>query len=82
MNQFNIPEAVMRYRTLETYGGESMIREVRMQYADMANGGDGGMYFNGGYEDKSCRQHNYPDTPDSFFQEVCDLLGWQWQAPQ
>jgi len=83
MNQFNIPETVMRYRTLEMHGGESTIREVRMQYADMANGGDGGMLWLGDDESEVvCRQHNYPDKSDSFFQEVCDLLGWQWLAPQ
>ena len=52
-----------------------MIREVKYQYADMSRGGDGGEL---GFPDRTvtCRSHNYKDYPDSFFQEVCDLMGW------
>ena len=57
----------------------SILREVRIQYADMAEGGDGGTL---GYTPSefnhvpSCREYNYPDKPDSFFQEVRAALGW------
>jgi len=78
----NIPEIIMNYRRMEmTSPGSSMLREVRLQYADMANGGDGGSlgfspdgWTKGKYP--TCREYNYPDHPDSFFQEVCDLMGW------
>jgi hypothetical protein len=56
----------------------SMLREVKWQYADMACGGDGGEL---GFEDgdnSTCRRYNYPGQPDSFFQEVCALMGWSW----
>ena len=79
MRRISVPETVMRYREMEEHvTGGSMLREVRMQYADMANGGDGGEL---GFEDVAggtCRQYNYPGQPDSFFQEVCDLLQWEW----
>ena len=57
----------------------SILREVRIQYADMAEGGDGGSL---GYtppglnHEPTCREYNYPDKPDSFFQEVRAALGW------
>jgi len=55
-----------------------MIREVRWQYADMANGGDGGGLELEDAIGSNCREYNYSGAPDSFFQEVCDLLGWKW----
>ncbi len=57
----------------------SILREVRIQYADMAEGGDGGSlgYAPEGYDHiVTCREYNYPDKPDSFFQEVREALGW------
>ena len=47
------------------------------QYVDMASGGDGGKLY--GIEgEPSCREHNYPGQPDSFFQAVCDGMGWSY----
>ena len=51
------------------------------QYVDMAQGRDGGKLY--GIEDEpSCREYNYPGVPDSFFQEVCDGMGWDWRSSQ
>jgi len=51
------------------------------QYIDMAKGRDGGKLY--GIEgEPSCREHNYPGAPDSFFQEVCDGMGWDWRSSQ
>ncbi len=72
-------EAVMYYKELERIiPNSSMIREVRWQYADMARGGTGGFVEIGENKNETCREINYPDHPDSFFQEVCALMGWSW----
>jgi hypothetical protein len=79
----DIAEVVMNYKQMESISaGGSMLREVRWQYEDMADGGDGGSL--GFVPDEwtsirppSCREYNYPNTPDSFFQEVRDLMGWK-----
>ena len=81
--KLKIPEMIMRYRQMEKIGG-FMLQEVKWQYADMAVGGDGGSLGfipnDEGWlsvaKPPSCREHNYPFYPDSFFQEVCDLMGW------
>ena len=53
------------------------IHGVMWQYINMARGGDGDKLW--GIEgDPSCREYNYPDYPDSFFQEVCDGMGWNY----
>ena len=65
----------------------SMLREAKHQYIDMARGGDGGSLgyvpedYTGpapGAMGATCREHNYPNHPDSFFQEVCAIMGWVW----
>ena len=72
--------------------GSSMLREVTWQFVDMANGGNGGPlgYYPEDYveiavnnlkpvdEEPTCRSYNYPGYPDSFFQEVCDAMGWMY----
>ena len=71
-------ETVMYYKKMERDKPDSSIlREVKMQYEDMANGGDGGIL---GFPDDeaTCRSYNYPGYPDAFFQEVCALMGWGW----
>ena len=51
------------------------------QYVDMASGGDGGKLI--GIEgEPSCREYNYPGQPDSFFQAVCDGMGWSYLADE
>lgn len=74
----NVLETVMYYKEIEEMApNNGALREVKMQYADMANGGDGGLvYIDGGTA--SCRDVNYFGYSDSFFQEVCALLGWKW----
>ena len=57
----------------------SILCEVRIQYADMAEGGDGGSlgYTPPGFDHiPTCREYNYPGKPDSFFQVVRAALGW------
>ena len=84
----SVLETVIRYKEMEDLDSwGSMLREVRMQYADMDNGGDGGSLgytpsdYSGPTHDgagPSCREYNYPNYPDNFFQEVCALIGWKW----
>ena len=73
-------EVIKNYRAMqEMKPHSSMLREVRLQYADMAEGGDGGElgYTPPGYSHvPTCREYNYPDKPDSFFQKVQEALGW------
>lgn len=81
-------EVMFYYKQMEeTIPNSSMLREVRGQYADMARGGTGGELghtpsdYDGlpvGEYGPTCRAYNYPDYPDSFFQEVCALMGWSW----
>ena len=54
---------------------------IASQYISMARGGDGGILY-GIEDDPSCREYNYPGQPDSFFQEVCDGVGWDWRDSQ
>jgi hypothetical protein len=77
----DVAEVVMNYKQMERMGG-SMLREVKWQYAEMAEGGDGGsLGFMpqdwAGDNQPTCREYNYPGYPDSFFQEVRDLMGWK-----
>tara|TARA_B100000029_G_scaffold492425_1_gene553721 strand:- start:527 stop:799 length:273 start_codon:yes stop_codon:yes gene_type:complete len=82
-------ETAMFYKEMEKITPQSsMYREVRLQYIDMANGGNGGelgftpVDYTGPnrYSEygPSCREYNYPSYPDAFFQEVCALMGWMW----
>lgn len=81
--EVKIVETVSKYRQMESSKpSSSMLREVRWQYADMAEGGDGGSlgfspdgWTQGKYP--TCREYNYPGMPDSFFREVRDLMGWK-----
>jgi len=71
-------ETAMYYKEMEAINAASgMLREVKWQYSDMANGGNGGEL---GLPDTTvtCRSYNYPNYPDSFFQEVCAFMGWKW----
>ena len=70
---------VKRYKEMElhsTHATNSMIREVKQQYINMAHGGDGGQ-LPGFDEGTNCRSYNYPGYPDSFFRDVCDRMGWK-----
>ena len=62
-----------------TMPNSSMLREVSFQYQEMAAGGDGGTmgYTPKGFNhEPTCREYNYPGYPDTFFQEVCEGMGW------
>jgi hypothetical protein len=74
-----IVSAVAQYRMMmETVPNSSMLREVKEQYSDMADGGDGGFLWNDDDgKEVMCREYNYPGHPNRFFSEVRDLLGWQ-----
>ncbi len=62
-------------------GAPIRLLEVMWQYFNMAHGGDGGKLY--GIEgNPCCREYNYPGYPDSFFQEVCDGMGWDWKDYQ
>ena len=77
-------EVIASYKEMqESNPNSTILREVRWQYAAMAEGGDGGrLYFkphgwSGTHPDgPTCREFNYPGKPDSFFQEVINALGW------
>ena len=71
-------ETVLYYKAMERINPNSgMLREVKWQYADMAAGGDGGLiHSRDSGQGTTCRDYNYPNHPDSFFQEVCDLMMW------
>ena len=75
----NVDDVFMYYKKMEKVNpNSSILREVKWQYQDMATGGDGGDlgYVEDG--EKTCRGINYKGYPDSFFQEVCILMGWNW----
>ena len=74
-----VAETVGYYAHMQqTRPNSSIIREVKEQYADMAQGGDGGRSWekSSEEEDETIRESYYPGYPDEFFAEVCDLLGW------
>ena len=76
-------EMIEYYREMQAVtAGSSMIREVMWQYIDMAQGGDGGDLGFKKRGSTTCRGINYPSMPDTFFQEVCDGMGWVWRDPQ
>ena len=69
---------IAHYRQMEEMNSLMLI-EIKDQYKDMARGGLGGYI---GIEDDNgdyvqCREYNYPGYPDSFFQRVRDLMGWE-----
>jgi hypothetical protein len=51
-----------------------MMNEAEMQFIEMAQGGDGS-----GSNMGNIRKEYYKGFPDSFFQRVCDALGWSWK---
>ena len=56
---------------------DMMLREVKGQYIDMSTGGDGSCVGNG-----EIRNTYYEGMPNSFFQGVCEGMGWAWQEQQ
>lgn len=77
----SIPETIMHFRNMERTA-PSMLREVKWQFKDMANGGDGGElgFRPDGWtktQEATCRSYNYSNHSDEFFAEVCDLMGWK-----
>lgn len=79
---------MIEYYLLMQGSGSSMLREIEWQYTDMAVGGDGGRLhykpidWDGTHpQGPTCREYNYPGKPDTFFQEVCDGMGWVWRGP-
>jgi len=69
--------AVIHFRSIErNMPSSSMLNEIKWQFADMANGGDGGELGFSENGQSSCRGVNYQHLPNSFFQEVINLMGW------
>ena len=72
-----VDEMVQGYTEMKTFSSySSMYREAKYQYIDMAKGGNGGEL---GFErngETTCRGINYKGYPDSFFQKVCERMGW------
>jgi hypothetical protein len=74
-----VDQMVKHYREMRSYrtfATTSMLDEIKQQYINMANGGNGGQLV-GFDQGTTCRSYNYSGYPDSFFQEVCERLGWQ-----
>lgn len=72
-----VVKAISHYQWLERLNSNSlMIKEVRWQYRDMSQGGDGGSTGIDVKGKTSCRDVNYPGYPDQYFREVCVLMGW------
>ena len=73
-----IINTVIHFRSMEkNITASSMLSEVKWQFCDMATGGNGGEL---GFEENgetSCRGINYKHMPDTFFQEVINLMGWK-----
>jgi hypothetical protein len=73
-------ETITYYKALRSMKPHSSaLREVRIQYADMAAGGDGGTlgYTPDGFNrPPTCREYNYPTHPNTFFQEVVKAMEW------
>ena len=56
-----------------------LLTETRKQYISMAKGGSGTpMVVVRNNELATLRGSCYSDYPDSFFQEVCDGMGWNY----
>jgi len=50
-----------------------MLNECKMQFIEMAQGGDGSIAMMG-----NIREEYYKNHPNKFFQVVCDMMGWEW----
>jgi len=73
-----VDQMVIHFKNLQANASNtSMYEEVKWQYINMANGGNGGaagfVSENGG---TTCRDINYKNYPDSFFAQVCERMGW------
>ena len=74
-----VEQMVKHYKEMESHGSyatHSMLSEVKQQYINMAQGGNGGQLM-GFDKGTNCRSYNYPGYPDSFFRDVCDRMGWK-----
>ena len=70
----DVAEVVERFRSrLEKPKLRMMMNEVEMEFIEMAQGGDGSIAELG-----NIREEHYSDKEDTFFQAVCDALGWDW----
>ncbi len=87
-NQTFVPQAFYALTEYNNFKGKTasfvanqQAATIIDQYVDMAAGGDGGKLI--GIEgEPSCREYNYPGQPDSFFQAVCDGMGWSYLADE
>ncbi len=74
-------EAEQKIKWFKSRGGgmitHMMLNEIKDQFIDMANGGDGSCVGNG-----EIRNKHYAGMPDAFFQHVCNAMGWDWGVQQ
>ena len=73
-----VEQMVKHFQEMRSFGSRattSMLREVKQQYVNMAEGGDGGQ-LSGFDHGTTCRAQNYNGYPDSFFRTVCERMGW------
>ena len=75
-----VEQMVMHFQEMQAHSCTSvatisMLDEIEQQYINMAQGGDGGQLsgFDAGI---TCRDYNYNNYPNSFFQAVCERMGW------
>ena len=73
-----VEQVVKHYQLMRANANNTtMYEEVKWQYINMANGGNGGYAgFVGPNGEETCRDINYKNYPDSFFQQVCERMGW------
>jgi hypothetical protein len=69
---------INHYKNLANIGGDALdfLTEAQTVYIDMARGGAGHEIIG---TKETTRTENYPNYPDTFFQEVCDELDWVWR---
>ena len=78
MEMKTVDKMVEHYKMMRTFAtNTTMYEEAKWQYISMAKGGSGGEM---GFADErgatTCRDINYKGYPDSFFQRVCERMGW------
>ena len=70
-------EAIEKAKGFKAHGpgfGVAYFSQIRRQFQDMANGGDGDEDGSGNIRDRY-----YKGKPDRYFQMVCDQMGWTWR---
>ena len=70
--------SIIHFRSLEKRTPNSpMICEIKQQFEQMSQGGDGGSLGFVKNGRSTCRETYYSGLPDFFFDEVRSLMGWK-----